>query len=59
MVLIRDFWLLEALATLLGVCPFKGEHTAQSSLLHCFQCAMICRDEAQCGTKKNDCYTPY
>ena len=36
---------------LLFCCCFNGKQTEQSSLLHCFQCAIICREEAQCGTE--------
>jgi len=36
-VLGRVLWLLDEFATLFDVWPFRGEQTAQSSRLHCFQ----------------------
>ena len=33
-----------------SACCLSGRHTGQSCLLQCFQCAMIWREEEQCGT---------
>ena len=43
-------WLSVELALLKSILCFSGTHTGQSSLLQCFQCAMICRDDEQCAT---------